>query len=144
MSFAEFVKTLREREREKNREFERFIHGLTVSYPHITIILFGSRAENRSHYLSDYDLLILTENQVQCSEITSIPLKLAIDLHCYSIEAIQEEIKRFNTIVIDALHSGTCIHDGGRSIDNIRSMVEERIAESGLVRMKEGWIPNSD
>lgn len=143
ISFAEFVKKLREKEEATKNEFERLIHQLKVQYPRTVIVLFGSRAEKRASYMSDYDLLILLERKIQCDDIRQMLEAIVIDLHCYLVDEIDGEVKRFNTIVIDALIRGTCLYDGLAVFDDLQRSTTDKVRTSNLVRTDDGWIPTS-
>ncbi len=143
ISFAEFVKKLREKEEDTKNEFERLMHQLKEQYPRTVIVLFGSRAEKRANYMSDYDLLILLERKIQCDDIRQMLEAIVIDLHCYLVDEIDGEVKRFNTIVIDALIRGTCLYDGLAVFEDLQRSTTDRVRTSNLVRTDDGWIPTS-
>jgi len=97
-----------------------------------TVILFGSRARGDYKIYSDYDLLVIGE------EMPKLPPTDAIELHFVKKEKLEDKIREFNTIVIDAFYEGKVICDKLNIYEDNKRKVLEKI--KGLKRVKEGWV----
>ncbi|WP_218258285.1 nucleotidyltransferase domain-containing protein [Saccharolobus shibatae] len=115
--------------REEEREAKDYIS--TICKKEYTVILFGSRARGDNKIYSDWDILVIGK------ERPPIP-PASIDLHYVSLDRVDEKIKDFNAIVIDAFYEGKVQCDNLSIYDNVKRKVLERIR--GYRKTKEGWF----
>jgi len=85
--------------------------------------------------LSDYDLLAVVEDPI---EVEGPPF---IQLFVINARELESEVRRFNTVVLDAVVEGIILHDGLGIYGMIKGMVEEEIKRRGVKRDKREWIP---
>lgn len=96
------------------------------------VILFGSRARGDYKIYSDYDLLIVGE------EMPKFPPTDAIEIHFVKKEKLEDKIREFNTIVIDAFYEGKLLCDKLNIYEDNKRKVLERVR--GLKKIKDGWV----
>ncbi len=123
------------RARIKEEAFKEFIREFVKRWPRSTLILFGSRARGEANPLSDYDLLAVVEDPIQ---VEGPPF---IQLFVVDVRELESEVRRFNTVIVDAVVEGIVLHDGLGIYGKIKGMVEEEIKRRRVKRDKRGWIP---
>ncbi len=83
-----------------NREkiFKEYVRKISLNFPKSTIVLFGSRAKGEERPDSDYDLLIIMENDDKLSRIIEIrklkPRGIETDILVLSPQEILDPIYR--------------------------------------------------
>ena len=97
------------------------------------VILFGSRARGDHTPLSDFDLLVISDEKPP--EAPSF-----IQLFWFSREEVERRIRDFDTILIDALIEGKVLYDGRGEYSRLRSLAEVEIERRGLVKTEMGWV----
>ncbi len=113
---------------EEERDFNNYVSKLCSKY---SVILFGSRARKDNKIYSDYDILVIG------NEMPHLPPTDAIDVHFVKVSLIDNEIKDFNTVVIDAFYEGIVLCDSLNIYEKTKNMVMKRIR--GFKRIKDGW-----
>lgn len=108
-----YYEIIREMHAEYEEEFREFLEKLKKKK--VCVVLFGSRAEGKANLLSDYDLLLVSEEPR-----IEIPERLPADIFIYSPEECLEEIKRRNSVVLDALRKGRLIFDNLGVFEKLR------------------------
>ncbi len=102
-----------------------------------TVILFGSRARGDHRPDSDWDILVIGNSE------PDKPL-LPINLFYYKPSTLTEEIKKFNTIVIDAFYEGKLLCDNQGIYDKLHNLVLEEIRKRKAVKKRDGWYLRKD
>jgi predicted nucleotidyltransferase len=97
-----------------------------------TVILFGSRARGDYKIYSDYDILVVGE------EIPKFPPTDAIEIHFVKKDRLEDKIREFNTVVIDAFYEGKQLCDKLNIYEDNKRKVLERVR--GLKKIKDGWV----
>jgi len=115
-----YYEIIREMHAEHEEEFERFVEGLRKE--RVCLVIFGSRAEGRANLLSDYDLLLISEEHK-----IEMPERLPADVFIYSPEECLKEIERRNSVVLDALTKGRLIFDNLGVFEKLRRRAEHRL-----------------
>ncbi|NOZ82947.1 MAG: nucleotidyltransferase domain-containing protein, partial [Euryarchaeota archaeon] len=113
-----YYEVIQEMHAEYEEEFEEFVEGLRKKK--VCLVLFGSRAEGRANLLSDYDLLVVSEERR-----VEVPERLPADVFIYSPEECLREVERRNTVVLDALTRGRLIFDNLGVFEKLRSRALE-------------------
>jgi len=108
-----YYEIIREMHAEYEEEFREFLERLKKKK--VCVVLFGSRAESRANLLSDYDLLVVSEEARM-----ELPERLPADIFIYSPEECLKEIKRRNSVVLDALRKGRLIFDNLGVFEKLR------------------------
>lgn len=101
------------------------------------VVLFGSRAREDSTPLSDYDLLIISD------ERPPDPPNY-VQLFWYRWEEVEEGVRSFNTILVDAIVEGKVLHDSRGAYRSLREAVEIEIERRGLVKTALGWVKRDE
>ena len=125
------------RSKTKEKVFKRFIQELIRRKPRSTLLLFGSRAKGEATPLSDYDLLMVVE------EPTEIEAPPFIQLSIIDVRELEVEIRRFNTLVVDAVIEGIVLHDGLGIYEEMKRIVRREIARRKVKKDGRGWIPTT-
>ena len=97
-----------------------------------TVILFGSRARGEARIDSDWDLVIIGDAQ---------PIEPPNDLaqaHFATASMAEAEIKRFNTIFIDAFHEGKLLCGDNELFNRLKTLALE--VTKGFMKTKDGWF----
>ncbi|MDQ3605141.1 MAG: nucleotidyltransferase domain-containing protein [Gemmatimonadota bacterium] len=87
----------------------------------VRIILFGSRARGNARDSSDYDLLVVLREPIDCAEEqSSLSRKLSdirprADVHVYGEEEFEEESGVAGTVAYPAAQHGTFLYENTRS-----------------------------
>ncbi len=123
------------RSRIKEEAFRKFVREFTKKWPKSTLIIFGSRARGEANPLSDYDLLAIVEGPIN---IENPPF---IQLFVIDVRKWESEVRRFNTIVVDAVVEGIVLYDGLEIYEKMRERIEEEIRRRGVKRDRRGWVP---
>lgn len=121
--------------REISRRVDIYLENLCSSS--YTVILFGSRARGDHRPDSDWDILVI-------GDIEPDKPFLPINLFYYKPDALTTEIKKFNTIVIDAFYEGKLLCDNLGIYDELHKLVLEEIKKRKAVKKKDGWYPRKD
>ncbi len=129
------MRAIIKRSMDKKEEFSEFIQELVRRRPKSTLILFGSRARGDATPLSDYDLLAITEGPLNVEKPTFVQL-FVID-----VRDLEFEVKRFNTLLVDAITEGVVLHDGLKIYEEVRKKVEEEIKARKVKKDWRGWVP---
>jgi len=116
-----YYEIIREMHAEHEEEFREFVERLKEK--RVCVVLFGSRAEGRANLLSDYDLLVVSEEAG-----IEIPERLPADIFIYSPEECLQEIKRRNSVVLDALIKGRLIFDNLGVFEKLRRALGEEVS----------------
>lgn len=53
----------------------------------------------------------------------------------------ESEVRRFNTIVVDAVVEGAVLYDGLGIYEKMKGKVEEEIRRRGVKKDRRGWVP---
>ncbi|MEM4478248.1 MAG: hypothetical protein QXH90_07785 [Candidatus Korarchaeum sp.] len=53
---------------------------------------------------------------------------------------VENEVRLFNTILVDAIIEGKVLHDGKGTYELLRRKIEAEIESRGLVRTELGWV----
>jgi len=125
------------RARTKEEVFRRFVQELIRKKPRSTILLFGSRAKGGATPLSDYDLLMVVERPAD------IEAPSFVQLFVIDVRDVEAEIRRFNTLVIDAVVEGIVVDDGRGIYEEVRRLVRREIARRRVKRDERGWVPSN-
>ncbi|MEM2729354.1 MAG: nucleotidyltransferase domain-containing protein [Candidatus Korarchaeum sp.] len=97
------------------------------------VILFGSRARGDNTPLSDYDLLVISDERPP-------EAPCYVQLFWYRWEDVENEVRLFNTILVDAIIEGKVLRDGKGTYELLRRKIEAEIESRGLVRTELGWV----
>lgn len=128
-----YYEVIREMHAEWERNFKAFIEELKGKG--MCVVLFGSKAKGEDNLLSDFDLVIITNDK----EDLALKIDFPADLFCYSIEECLKEIENKNTILLDAFALGKVIFDDIGVFDSLKSEVKKVVERSGLRRCEAGW-----
>jgi len=135
-----FYGELARRAEEKERRFRRFIEDARRMFPRqLTLILFGSRARGEQTMLSDYDLLAICDAQVYEKLLETRPI--GVQLFHIDPGSLEGEMRRFNTILVDAALEGKPMHDGLGVWGLLRRMAWEEVRRRRLEKTRAGWLP---
>ncbi len=105
-----------------------------------SIIVFGSRVEDRWKPWSDIDVLIvLKEAPKGIERFKSIPYVPSIQPWIYTEKELLKAIREFDIAVLDALEIGIVIYDDGFWI-NAKRIFDKFKEEWELVKVNDGWI----
>ncbi len=129
------MRAIIKRSRAKEEAFRGFIRELAKRKPRSTLILFGSRARGDATPLSDYDLLAVTDGPV---DVEKPPF---VQLFVMDIRDLESEVRRFNTVLIDAVMEGIVLHDGLSIYEEVRRKVEREIKARKVRKDWRGWVP---
>ena len=66
------LKKLKERLTELDKIFNEYVEKIIKSYPHSTIILFGSRARRNNLPYSDFDIMVIIKDISNKSKINEV------------------------------------------------------------------------
>lgn len=116
--------------KEEERHFEEYV--TYICSRNYTVILFGSRAMGDHGVYSDYDLLVIG------NKLPKLPPTDAIELHFVKRDKLDQRIREFNTIVIDAFYEGKLLCDGLNVYEERKGKVLERVR--GLKRVMDGRV----
>jgi len=118
----------------------------------IIIILFGSRAKNYSHLMSDYDILIIYDNEnseikkiipeLDFNKLRKLAYSNSTDLFIYDINMISELLEQKNTIILDAFYEGKLIFDGLNLYSKLKDQVSNFLIKNNLYKTDFGWKIN--
>jgi len=129
-----YYEVIREMHEDWEEKFKAFIDGLKGK--EMCVVLFGSKAKGEDNLLSDFDLLIITKNKGD----RVLNIDFPADLFCYTVEDCLKEIKKRNTIFLDAFTQGKAIFDDIDVFDFLRNEVKYVVERSGLIRCEAGWL----
>ncbi len=103
------------------------------------MLLFGSRAARRANYLSDYDVLVITDRVID-KELLTQAAEWHIDLHVIHIEDIGRLLDGHNSILLDAVTMGNVLHDGLDLMEWLTIRVKQVLSRDRLKRTPIGWM----
>ncbi len=129
------MRAIIKRSRDKEEAFKWFIRELVRRRPKSTLILFGSRARGEATPLSDYDLLAITDGPLNVEKPPFVQL-FVID-----VRDLELEVRRFNTVLVDAITEGIVLHDGLGIYEEVKEKVEEEIKARKVRKDWRGWVP---
>ncbi len=129
------MRAIIKRSRAKEEAFRGFIRELVKRKPRSTLILFGSRARGDATPLSDYDLLAVMDGPVDVEKPSFV------QLFVMDIRDLESEVRRFNTVLIDAVMEGIVLHDGLSIYEEVRRKVEREIKARKVRKDWRGWVP---
>jgi len=99
------------------------------------VVLFGSRGRGDYRGDSDWDILVVIKDK------SSVPRPyLPVDLFIYTPNEVFEEIKKFNTIVIDAILEGKVLADNINIYSELKKLVMNEIRKRKVKKTKYGWF----
>jgi len=127
----EIYDVLKHRDEEKKKRFLEAINRLKDKK--ILVILFGSRAKGKSNYLSDFDVLIIGEVDIDLDFVDVFKFK--------GVEEIKKGIDELNSVILDALIEGMVLIDNLNVFRELRDYALRRIKERGIKKVKIGWVP---
>lgn len=101
-----------------DKTLEKIIEKILEVITPDKIILFGSRAKGTAREDSDYDLLIIQKGNESNRKIAKklylhFDLPVSIDFIVQTPESIQKNMKRFYSVVKEALNEGKVIYEAG-------------------------------
>lgn len=115
VNFYQKIKTL---SKKWNSNLQLFIDS--YSSESVLIILFGSRSRDNHNLLSDYDIVMITENKID-KPIVDFPC----DLFVYSLTEAIELLKQDNFILKNALLNGKILIDNIKKSSELQSLVSD-------------------
>ncbi len=96
------------------------------------VVVFGSRARGEARIYSDWDLLVVGEGP------PPDPPNDLVHLVFLRPGEVEEEIEKFNTLIIDALLEGKQICGPRKPFEQWRETALRRT--TGYVKTREGWF----
>ncbi|MHA1771511.1 MAG: nucleotidyltransferase domain-containing protein [Candidatus Thorarchaeota archaeon] len=144
ISFAKFVKHLRERDERSKEEFTRFIEELrTGKWGPTSAILFGSRARGEASFMSDFDVLVITPSDIDAKPLRMWAREFRVDLFVVPENLAIELISGLHTVLLDALTQGRVLYDDREIIPLLREKCQSVIEARNLQRTLQGWVLRS-
>ncbi len=101
-------------------------------------LLFGSRARQDSHWISDFDVLVLHDNVDNADSLRYWARGYSVDLFVIDLASTKEEIERMNTVLLDALLEGVILFDDLDTIEELKEFTLDMVRTRGLKRRKDG------
>ncbi len=131
----------------KIKNLRIFLDDFFKRYSAQFIILFGSSAKKSYNYMSDLDLLVVSnslkndyfERLFQMQEITPG----GIDFFVYTLNEFEKMVANFHLIALEALDTGILIYDTGpgqQFVTRIQSLKKE----NRIQKLDHGWKINAD
>ncbi|MEM0349910.1 MAG: nucleotidyltransferase domain-containing protein [Candidatus Caldarchaeum sp.] len=103
------------------------------------VILFGSRARGEETPLSDYDLLVIREHGGD-----RVVLKWPAQIFSYTVDEVFEELRRLNTLVLDAVLEGRFLCGDAQLFERLRKEAETIVEKRRLRKAENGWVFRDD
>ncbi|MBD3190294.1 MAG: hypothetical protein GF308_06605 [Candidatus Heimdallarchaeota archaeon] len=119
-----------------DRKLKEFI--LKNSSKKVLIILFGSRARNKHHLLSDYDILIISNEDDLHPDV-----EFPCDIFVYTYKEAESQLKQGNTILLDAFLEGKFLVNNLKKTNSLKQQAQKIIDKKNLVKDRRGWLVNS-
>jgi len=127
--WRKWLKYRLESEKKFKKGFDKFIDKLFAKYRgKFTLILFGSRAVNRHHIWSDFDLLLILEKFDEDNLfrrinklVNELKPNFPINLIPLTPDEFKESYRHGSVIIKEALRNGKIIHDGLGLLNKLNS-----------------------
>jgi len=123
---------LKNRAKEKEKKFLEATKRLKDR--DITLILFGSQAKGRASFLSDYDVVLIGEAEIDLDFIDLFKFR--------NVDEVKMEIDKLNTIVLDAFIEGKPIIDNLGVYDRLKKYALNKVKDRRIKKTRLGWVPD--
>lgn len=97
-----------------------------------TVVLFGSRARGEARIDSDWDLVVIGDKPPR------EPPNDLVQLHYATPQSAIEEVRRFNTVFLDAFYEGRLICGSEQFFNELRKLAVD--VSRGFVKTRNGWF----
>ena len=105
--------------RMKQERFQKTINELKDKK--VTLILFGSQIKGTATPLSDYDILLIGDAEIELDFIDQFKYR--------DEEEVMREIMKLNTVVLDALLEGKPIIDNLKIFEKLKETAQNIVKE---------------
>ncbi len=123
------------------REFPAFVRRLRGTTRPSSAFLFGSRIRGTASYMSDYDVLLITGEDLPRAELRARARDHGVDLFVIRPDEAEVLLEQAHTILLDALTEGRVLYDDLGVSEKLRRKCAQVIERRGIRRTPEGWMP---
>lgn len=120
-------------------DISEYIKALAQRLKAVAIILFGSRATDRAHIQSDYDLLVIVPDLPtdfwSRQDLLWKDKPFSVDAIAFTPSEVAEKIHR--GLILDALLQGVVLYG---EVDDLKSKAQEHVEHYDLVRTEAGYV----